>query len=206
MVRNRTRKNKHKKSSKKRSSIQKKSSKNIPVKTPRFKERKSTPNYALAVFFFCAIIGAYVFFYYQFSKRNNLLQKPFDQQIEIITDQRKVEFDRKYRFGYKIVSLNRDGIIFSDIDSLPEKLVIPWSFVALKRIPADLKTKKTNLVMIKIPSIQFLSEGINSSQAIIGVDRVRGASSLVLSFGSKSLYLEILEAYENQIICLFGLK
>jgi len=177
---------------------------------PRRKKSLSEAEYdshfiAHVIWFFviAAILGAGYFFVI---KKPSAEKNKMTDAITEVVGEKKDELLNRYPRGYTILTFQGKKVIPSSYNSLPIDLDIDWQRVELLRVKPEEQYENPAAIRIKIPNVTFSSRGIAGITLLKKFTRNAGEVVPLAKFGRNTLYLEVLEAYENQLICLVGFK
>lgn len=206
MVRNKSKKNKRKKTKKNRPGSSKRK-KLLPKRKVFVKKEEEPGGLALPLITFLIIgliLGSVVYFFV-IKKKNNDIEQIKANTMEVLGD--KIEtFTLKYPLGFNVVTIFNNKSLPSEYDTLPVGLDVPWKKIRLLRASPEELKDNPGLTKIKIPGINYAPKNISETDVIIQFIRRPGIINPVIGLGDKRLFMEVIEAYENSMICLFGVR
>jgi len=140
------------------------------------------------------------------TKTNDISSSLVKNVIHKIKEEYPDGFWNKYSRGYKIVIIDHKNIIPTNIDTLPEGLNIDWKEVSTLRVRPEEKKENPALAKIQIPAVSYPDCGVNSLVITNTFTRVKGVRVRLADFCGRQFVMEVLEAYEDYTVCLFGIE
>ncbi len=170
------------------------------------------PNYKdIIVFLIFLTIGLSIYFYTNHlindkKTDNGTITSHVKEIVGRIKKEYPLGFWNKYPGGYRVVILTNKYVIPTEINTLPVTLDIDWRDTYMLRIPPEMKKKNPYLVRIKIPSLSYPKCDINKISVSEVFTKIKGTKINLINLCGRQFVMEILESYEDYIICLFGIE
>ncbi len=139
--------------------------------------------------------------------------KKFDRDIVVDmheTMQRMIEkntdmWNLRYSEGYRLVTIDGKGAVFSGFNSLPRELTMNWQEVSF--VPVDPKEAHENpgVVKVNFPKVTYLPAKIFSRAIMVQILPREGERTVLFDTGQERLVFDVLEASQNKVIGILGL-
>lgn len=143
---------------------------------------------------------------YMISHRQVDGYKEIQAHIKEVIKDKTSNWIYNYPGGFKIIAIYNNDVLQTEVDSLPKDLFVDWENTMLIR-PNPLELKEhPGLAKIQLTSVTYEKAQINHATLVTAFLKQTGMTSPVSRLGDKTLYFQLVEAYENSLICLFGIK
>ncbi len=164
----------------------------------------------IIVFLFFLAIGLSIYFYVVHileSKANSPNKSSHIKEVvERIKKEYPLGFWNKYPGGYRIVIMSNKYIIPTDVNTLPTGLYIDWKNTHILRIPPEMKKKNPYLTKVEICGISYPKCNINEISVSEIFPKIKATKINLISLCERQFVMEVLEVYEDYIVCVFGIK
>jgi len=115
-------------------------------------------------------------------------------------------WERNYPEGFKVVTIYNDELIESGTDTLPGYLLVNWKETMLLRPrPEELK-EHPGMSKIKLTGVTSFPSNVIDMDITTSFIKEKGMTAPVIKLGGKTLYFQLIEVYENSLVCLFGVR
>jgi len=164
----------------------------------------------IIVFLFFLTLGLSIYFYMAHLLESKANSSNRSNHVKEIVERIKKEYPlglwNKYPGGYRIVIMSNRYIIPTDVNTLPVGLDIDWKNTHMLRIPPEMKKKNPYLTKVEIYGISYPECNINEISVSEIFPKIKGTKINLISLCERQFVMEILEAYEDYIVCVFGVK
>ncbi len=211
MVRNKSKKNKRKKS---RSHVKRKSARVAsPEKLEKIVQSKELkgreyPGVRKRVMFtftliMVALVGSVYFIGYRLKNED---REQLKGNTEHLIKSKGENWDFQYPDGYKVITLANNKVIESSVDTLPKDIFVDWKNISLARVTPEKLKDNPGLIKMRLGEITHQASGLNQTTIMVSFAREVGQQVVVTPIKKKELFFELLEVYENSMVCLFALR
>ncbi len=123
-----------------------------------------------------------------------------------VTEQQRLDWQKKYPSGYKIVLIRGNKIVHTSQDTLPQDLKIDWHNVGVTVIPANSLTRTEEKIRIDLPISSYAPVDVYGRDVSAELSRHQRKALGLTKLGWHNLMIEIIGEEDDDLLCLIGFQ